>query len=179
MFKFDVVYFISLFEDFDTNEQEIYSILNGMDRDDLYELEIECNKNLAKYYDIYWTTDDAWHMMHEEDELMKKEDNKVFEYEAESFMVPMDEFNLYEYSVSGMYSLKEFMKVMVDILEDAELFECERTAEIYNNTMKCMWQQIEMIAYIVEKYNIYPYYLADANEYATILKNNYATRKAI
>ena len=99
---------------------------------------------------------------------MKK---NIFEYEAESFMVPMDEFDLYEYGFDcdETLSLKDFMTLMVEIYDDATFLEETRIANIYHDTMRCMHAQIEMIAYIVEKYGIYPSSYVNGADYAKYL----------
>lgn len=63
MFKFNVGYFMSLFEEFDKNELEIYSIINGMTEEDLHEFITECDKNMDKYYTISYSVEDVWYNM--------------------------------------------------------------------------------------------------------------------
>ena len=86
---FNAIYFISLFGEFEKNELEINTIINGMTAEDIQELDTQDNKEMAKNYGLYWTKDNGFHI-YKEDEHMNKND-KFLGYEAESFMVPMND----------------------------------------------------------------------------------------
>lgn len=56
--------FLKLFDEFYSNESEIYDAIEIMTLNDLDAIKSECDKHLEKYYGVWDTTINIWYSIH-------------------------------------------------------------------------------------------------------------------